>query len=146
MTITVSGVKELNVALRSLGINADKAINMGVEATAQQVRNTAIKSIQSVSAGETVQRSRQGGNGTYSHVASKPGDAPNTDTGRLVASVAIERPTLSSALVGTGLDYGLFLELGTSKMQPRLWLQPALDANIKQLPINVCKAIQRLLK
>jgi phage gpG-like protein len=146
MTITVSGIKELNVALRSLGINADKAINMGVEATAQQVRNTAIKSIQSVSAGETVQRSRQGGNGTYSHVASKAGEAPNTDTGRLVASVAIERPTLSSALVGTGLDYGLFLELGTSKMQPRPWLQPALDANIKQLPINVGKAIQRLLK
>lgn len=141
----VTGVAELNAALRSLGVDANKAVRQGVNATAQQVRNTAIKSIQATSAGDTVTRYRQGG-GAYQHVTSKPGDAPNTDTGRLVSSVAIEQPDDFNAYVGSGLDYALFLELGTTKMQPRPWLQPALDANIEQLPNNISKAITRLMK
>lgn len=64
------------------------------------------------------------------HVASSPGEAPAFDLGKLHDSVR-SGPGVDAegiyADTGTDLDYGLFLEMGTSKMEPRPWLRPALD-------------------
>ena len=145
--MSVTGDKELMKALKKLGAGATKALRQGINATAQQVRNTAVKSIQQVSQGETVTRYSQGGR-PYNHTASVAGDAPNTDTDALVKSIAVEQPNDNTAFVGSGLDnppYPLWLEFGTSKMKPRPWLQPALDANIGNLNTNISKAVQRLI-
>lgn len=142
--MSVTGDKEVIRALKKLGTRSSKALRHGINATAQQVRNTAIKSIQGQSQGAVVIRYSQGG-GAYEHVASSPGDAPNTDTGALVKSIAVEQPNDANAFVGTGLDYGLFLEFGTTNMKPRPWLQPALDGNIKNLNDNISKSVQRLI-
>ena len=101
--------------------------------TAHKVRVSAIKSMRDPSQGETY------GN----HVASAPGDAPNVDSGRLVASVAIEHNKGSMrAKVGTNLDYGLYLE--TVKDRP--WLVPALDMNIKDFAANLETVIDKQIR
>lgn len=122
------------------------AIDAGVFITAQDVRTDAIKSIQTQSVGHVVQRSRQGGKGTYTHVASNEGQAPNTDTGKLVASIAVEKEKEANYLVGSNLDYAAFLEFGTSKTGPRPWLEPAMRQNIGELNKNISKAADLTIK
>lgn len=63
------------------------------------------------------------------HKASAPGEYPQTDTGRLVSSVAIEPATANVLVgrVGTNLEYGPWLEFGTRNMAPRPWLNPSFE-------------------
>ena len=146
MTITVSGEKELKRKLLSLGASMDEALLGGVILTANDIRTDAIKSINGVSPGRQVDRSRQGG-GTYTHTAAAEGNAPNTDTGKLVSSVSVEvnRSGLY-ALVGSNLDYAGFLEMGTSKMGARPWLEPALRKNRGNLNKNLSAAADAIIQ
>lgn len=138
MSVIVTGSDELKRKMLMLGDQMEKAADQGVYLTAENVREYAIKSIQTVSPGRLVNRSRQGG-GVYPHTASAEGDAPNTDTGKLVSSIAAEKVGLADYEVGTNLDYGEHLEMGTSFMRPRPWLVPALEANRKNLMVNIEK-------
>tara|TARA_R110000868_G_scaffold165678_2_gene399255 strand:+ start:92 stop:541 length:450 start_codon:yes stop_codon:yes gene_type:complete len=139
VSVKVTGDKALARKLNKLGIKMGKAIDDGVFITAQGVRTDAIKSIQNKSPGKVVQRSRQGG-GTYSHVASNEGQAPNTDTGKLVASIALDKQSDANYLVGSNLQYAALLEFGTSKTGARPWLEPAMRKNINDLIKNINKA------
>ena len=59
---------------------------------------------------------------------SRPGHPPRIDTGVLVKSIMSETHRSQNSIetrVGTNIDYGLYLELGTEKMAPRPWLRPA---------------------
>lgn len=59
---------------------------------------------------------------------SRPGDPPNTDTGRLVQSIKFDFMKQGlTGRVGTNLKYGAWLEFGTEKMQARPWLAPAIQ-------------------
>ena len=145
MSATVSGDKELNRKLNKLGIKMMDAIDAGVFITAQGVRTDAIKSIQTLSPGKPVQRTRQGG-GTYNHIAANEGQAPNTDTGKLVASIAVEKETDANYLVGSNLDYAAFLEFGTRDTGARPWLEPAMRKNIDELKKNISKAADITIK
>lgn len=146
MSITVSGEKELKRKLLSLGTSMDDALLGGVILTANDIRTDAIKSIQAVSPGRQVQRSSQGG-GTYTHTAAAEGSAPNTDTGKLVNSIAVEvNKSGLYALVGSNLDYAGFLEMGTSKMGARPWLEPALRKNRDNLNKNLNAAADAIIK
>lgn len=65
-----------------------------------------------------------------SHQASAPGEAPASDTGRLVNSIRTEYDT--AALTGrvvASARYAAPLEYGTQKMKPRPFLRPALAAH-----------------
>ena len=139
MSVQVTGAQELKAKMLKLGSQMEQAAEEGVFITAQDVRTYAIKSIQDQSPGQVVTRSRQGG-GTYPHVAAAEGQAPNTDTGRLVSSIATEKLGNANYEVGTGLSYGEFLEMGTVNMRPRPWLIPALNANSDNLLKNIEKA------
>lgn len=142
MTV-IRGEAELFRNLARIGGDMEEAVDQGVRATAEQVRSTAIKSIQEVSPGRLVTRFSQSGR-EYQHVAAGPGLPPNTDTGALVRSIAVEHVRGSGeAFVGTSLDYGRDLELGTVDMQERPWLDPALAQNIDNLPENVAAAVRR---
>lgn len=131
-------LKNLDVVLEKY----QKATELGLEATAQQVRGTAIKSIQSQSAGSEVIRYKQGG-GRFTHIAASEGEAPNTDTGALVKSIAIEGNG-DNWFVGSGLDYAEYLELGTKNMRPRPWLTPAFNLNKKNIDRNIKAQAKRL--
>lgn len=56
---------------------------------------------------------------------SKPGDPPNSDTGRLINSIRFWKDG-NVYKVGTNVDYGAFLEFGTKDTAPRPWLSVAL--------------------
>lgn len=144
---TITGEDDLIRKMTSLGADMEKALERGIVQTANQVRNTAIKSIQNQTMGTYVRRSSQGGGSTYDHVASRPGNAPNTDTGALVNSIAVERKKGEPvAFVGSGLDYAKHLELGTKKMGERPWLMPALDKNLSNLEKNIIKQARNMIE
>lgn len=146
MSARITGQDELKRILLSLGKDMEKALAQGVFLTAQDVRTAAVKSIQEQGFGSYVQRSRQGG-GTYTHIAAAPNQAPNTDTGKLVNSIAVEMDwNDTSAEVGSNLDYAAYLEFGTKKMEPRPWLSPAVNGNVGNMQKNITKAAMTAIK
>lgn len=145
MSVTVTGAAELKARMVKLGDQMEIAAEEGVFITAQDMRTYAIKSIQDLSPGVPVKRSRQGG-GTYDHIAASEGQAPNTDTGALVSSISAEKIGDASYEIGTNLERGQYLEMGTKFMRPRPWLVPALDANRNNLLKNIEKAVDLRIK
>ena len=108
----------------------DKANDMISEASLDRLKRmafevdaTAKKLIQRRSSGITYKR------GNITHVASKPGDPPNIDTGRLINSIDhnVDK-LLKIATIGTNLEYGKFLEFGTKHIAARPWLSRAFRA------------------
>lgn len=83
------------------------------------------------------------------HIASRPGEPPAIDTGILRASIMSEvkqhglsidgrvgpdvEHIAAKAPIGTNVEYGLYLELGTSKMEPRPFLRSALIRTSKKV-------------
>jgi hypothetical protein len=99
---------------------------LDLQATWQDVLNTP-------GSGRTYKR------GSVSHTASKPGDPPAPDTGALRSSIAVVQMDDDTVRVGTGLDYGRFLEFGTKDIEPRPHARPAKDAAWHSMQ-NVAKA------
>lgn len=98
-----------------------------IESGTQDTMNTAKQSIQSHgSSGATYQKY----NPRRTHTASAAGNPPNSDTGYLVANIhmVIDADGLGGS-VESRADYSEALEFGTSKMQARPFLQPALEEN-----------------
>jgi len=124
MSVKITGQAELERNLRKLGNKYGNNTAKGLIMAANIVRGDAIKSIQTVSNGRMVTRTTAAGN-EYEHTTSKPGDAPNTDTGRLVQSIQVEVKK-DGVYVGSGVEYAKKLEFGTSNMAARPWLIPAL--------------------
>lgn len=81
-------------------------------------------------------------------VASKPGDAPNTDTGRAVQSIKFDfKKSGLIGRVGTNLKYLAALEFGTKHTAARPWLSTALKLVQKDMAKiysdNFTKAIKK---
>tara|TARA_B110000881_G_C18199476_1_gene328822 strand:+ start:25 stop:483 length:459 start_codon:yes stop_codon:yes gene_type:complete len=122
MTVKIDGIRALETTLSALNDVLDGAITDAIKGIAEEVKREAVFSIRETSGGEVVRR--YGVQGGYDHVASKVGDAPNDDTGDLVASIKIAYTNDDFiAHVYTELNYGLYLET----VLDRPWLQPALD-------------------
>lgn len=66
--------------------------------------------------------------GGRTHQRSAKGEAPKTDTGRLVSNIfSILDADEGAVEIGTDLKYGRYLEFGTSRMAARPWLHPAYE-------------------
>ena len=142
MSVTISGLKQLNINIKEFTGDMDKAVDDAVRITAAKVQRTAIKTIRNPSMGTYVTRYTAGGK-PYSHVAAKKGESPNTDTGRLIGSITMDHVKGQKvAYVGTNVDYGFFLET----VQNRPWLQPSLNQEIAGFKINMTKAVQMQIK
>jgi len=80
------------------------------------------------------------------HVASRPGQAPNNDTGDLANGIIVRQlAPLRVEIVATAA-HSAALELGTSKIAERPYMRPAADATrllVKQL---VSKAARRAIR
>lgn len=136
--IKITGVDEVIRGFNKAFLDIEKATSEAVFVTANQVKNSAVLSIQNESPGHTVFRQRQGG-GTYEHMAADRGNAPNTDTGVLASSIAIDFERGDKiAFVGTSIEYGAHLEFGGWE-----WLEPALEKHKKDFNKNVTASIQR---
>ena len=123
--LRIEGYEELFKRLEGMPAHIQKQAKGAVNATAQGIRSTAIRSIQSHhSAGRTYTK--------YSpkreHTASAPGNPPNTDTGRLVGSIQVHDTGKLSAEVVAGVNYAAHLEFGTRHMAARPFMVPAVEA------------------
>lgn len=97
-------------------------------------------------------RRKRPGKGEF-HRASAPQEPPAIDYGRLEASIGhwID-PDATEALVGTTdkygtgvgspVQYGKFLEFGTSRMAPRPWLTPVM-AKLRAIVANTMRKFRR---
>jgi phage gpG-like protein len=123
IVMSIEGVPESRALIREFGATAERKLQSLVQRTAIRVQADAVRSIQrGPKSGRVYKR------GNVAHRASAPGQAPATDTGALASSVARVDGKLTAA-VGTGLEYGKHLEFGTTRMEARPWLIPALERN-----------------
>ena len=142
MSVLITGQADLDMALKMFLVNTEKAIDDAVRITAVKVQKSAIKSIREPSMGTYVTRYTASGR-PYDHVAAKEGETPNTDTGRLIGSIALDHHRGKQiAFVGTNVDYGFFLET----VMNRPWLQPAKDREVVFFKDNVTKAVQMQIR
>jgi HK97 gp10 family phage protein len=147
--VAVTGLDKLKRNFDQLGKRYGKEIAKAAFAGGQLVRSDAIKSIQEKSPGQQVTRYRNGG-GKYSHTAAGEGEAPNTDTGRLIGSIQVEmkgesgpfRP--AEVIVGSTLPYAGWLENGTKYMGERPWLHPAFEKNKPQIRKMIAQAVNKV--
>ena len=89
-------------------------------------------------------------NKAKAHHPSVAGYPPAVDTGTLRRSITyqVDEDKLEGQVgsVITNPPYGAYLELGTSRMKPRKWLQPAIDRNIGQLKQMVGNTIKVVIQ
>lgn len=104
-----------------------RGIERIIASSVQDTMNTAKQSIQGSSGGG---RTYTKYNPRRTHTASSAGNPPNTDTGFLVSNIhAVMDADKLGGSVESRADYSGFLEFGTSTMQARPYLQPALEEN-----------------
>jgi HK97 gp10 family phage protein len=81
------------------------------------------------------------------HQASAPGEFPAADSGRLHQSIThaeVPAPAGTIAVeVAANAPYATFLELGTSKMEPRPFMAPALRENEVRIRNDIAEAVRR---
>ena len=145
ISVTIDGADELIAQLAKIGKQSGPAMTKIANATAIELKGNIIKKISGgTRTGHlyTHYMATIGGNvvpvrkRAKPHRASAPGEAPKTDSGRLVGLVYFDkaRGTFGSptATVGSKLAYALYLEYGTRNMKPRpVWEPEAKKAQAK---------------
>lgn len=118
---------------------AHRAAGRAVVRGTESVRNEALRLILNTPKTGRVYRRRG-----VEHQASAPGEAPASDTGRLVASIRTEYE--NNNLVGrvvASTNYAAHLEFGTQRMQPRPFLRPAFANRINAIEIDIRVSVAR---
>jgi HK97 gp10 family phage protein len=80
------------------------------------------------------------------HVASRPGEPPNRDTGTLQAGLKVAQTGPLTAEVRSEAPYAAALEFGTSKMAARPYMRPARDKNLDRAQRRLSEQINRLIR
>lgn len=140
--MTIKGLAEVERNLTKFLFDTDKAVDEAVLSVAEDVRITAKELILEISAGDPILKA----DGTV-HIRSKPGDAPNFETGALYESMKLSHLLGSKvAHVYSELPYAEWLEFGTEKMAARPFLSVAEEKQVKNMPLEITKAIQAQIK
>ncbi len=139
MTVKLEGLEDTLKAIDKFGINVDKAIDQTVRATALSVMKTAVKDIKAPSHGKVVKKKDSNTGNSYLHMQSKEGDAPNSDTGRLIGSIDVQHNKGDMfAYVYSNLDYAFFLEM----VYDRPFLEPAKEKEAKNFDTRLKQVIE----
>jgi HK97 gp10 family phage protein len=123
----IEGLDRLHKATANVVLEVNKEVEKALFASAVRVEKEAKLSITSgQKSGRTYTR------GTITHRASAPGEAPASDTGRLVNSITsyVNKVSGLSAFVVAGrgiVKYARALEFGTTKMAARPFMFPAVE-------------------
>lgn len=109
--------------MKSIATGIPKSVDDAVNATGLELRGEIVKGY---AEGGKSGRIYEKYNPRRTHQASAPGQAPATDTARLMNSVVFENIGPASISVSTDVLYGLWQELGTQDIAPRpLWVPEA---------------------
>lgn len=136
---TIQGLDKLIKQIKELGADFESEAQEPLKVAMMGIHGQAIKSIQ---ANGSQGAPRSNGKGFHS----KPGEPPNTDTGRLVSSIKFEFIEPGTALVGTNLKYGAWLEFGTQNVAARPWLAPAFLAWTPWLTKELTKVANKIIR
>ena len=105
-----------------IGARVMQGVKQGIVAVTEGVRNEAISLILTGPKTGRIYRRR-----SVEHQASAPGEAPASDTGRLVNSIRTRYENdYMTGIVAASTAYATVLEFGTLKMEPRPFMRPAL--------------------
>ena len=140
-SVTIEGLDKLGNASAQIRQAVAEEISAAVFASAQQIRTEAIKSIQDGEKTGRVYKRR-----SVTHRASAPGEAPASDTGRLVNSIQAYNSGGGEAFTVAGrgtVGYAAMLEFGTSKMAPRPFMLPALEKSKAWITARLQDALRR---
>lgn len=80
------------------------------------------------------------------HVASRPGEPPNRDTGVLQANFETARTGRLTAEFRSKAPYAAALEFGTSKMSARPYVRPARDNKIDEIRARFVEQMDAFVK
>jgi len=120
--------------LEKVGSDTQFALRGGLNRAAVLVQNTAVKSIQKSSGKFKPYRVTKGGD---IHWSSPEGAPPNSNSGDLAKMLLITENIQNKlhpfVTVASTAKYSMMLEMGTTHMEPRPFMQPALDANKKKI-------------
>lgn len=136
----VEGLDKLDRALKGVPELVAKELDVALFAAAKHVEAEAKKSIASGEKTGRVYKRR-----TVTHRASAPGEAPASDTGRLVNSITAYPPQKGESTVVAGrgtVKYASMLEFGTSRMAARPFLFPALEKSKDWIRERLNKAVR----
>lgn len=125
----------------NLGPAIEKAMNNAVALLAYSALSMAQQSIQKGPKTGVVYKRRN-----VRHQASAPGEAPATDTGRLVASGRVDQPQSLVANLIFSADYAAALEYGTRHMAARPFMRPAGEAQRAKAKAIFDKEIAKVMK
>jgi hypothetical protein len=142
---TVQGLAEMRANIAKLSADIGPHLTKAAVQGARLVQSRVIKSIKTRSQGEEVERQHPG-QAPYDHTASRPGDAPNTDTGELIRGIQVEI-TPSAVFVGVEASQdakAMGLEFGTmdGRLAARPFLFPAFEASKSEIVELLKQAIK----
>jgi len=147
MSDPVEGAEALKIALASFYKEVGKEVGKAIFKSGRLVQSAAVQSIQKPQGvGQWVTR-YHAGQQPYEHLASAPGQAPNTDTGELVRGIQVERQG-ADVIVGVESSQdqkALALEFGNEDgtLAPRPFLFPALEKNRQRIDDLIREAIAK---
>lgn len=150
---SVSSADVLIKRLQGLPEAINKPVRQAIAARALDVETDAKQSV--LGGGKTGREYKRGKNRI--HQASAAGEAPASDTGRLVSAIShkvtnggldAEIGVFGSIIddKGKARNYARDLEFGTSKMAARPFLFPALEKNKQKIRSSVARAVGKVLK
>jgi hypothetical protein len=145
--VEVLGEKELKATLEAMDDQLDHAISETIKSVADEVKRTAIYDIETVSFGEVDTRYTPPGKRQV--VVSRPGDAPNADTGVLSAGIEVyhdpgdlEAYITAYAESESGGNYAYYLETVLN----RPFLNPALNKSADYFSSELNKNVQAAIR
>lgn len=140
-SVKIEGLDKIATASAAIRQNVADEINKAAFASAQKIASEAKRSLNDGNKSGRLYTRR-----SVSHRASAPGEAPATDTGRLVNSIVATFKGAGEAftIAGRGLaKYAPLLEFGTSKIAPRPFMLPALEKSKAWITARFNDAVRR---
>lgn len=142
ISFTVQGIDALTDRLSDVPKDMAKEIREAVNQSVLMVKDSALRSVRRHSAGKTYKR------GNKTHVASRPGDAPNSDGGNLIENIRVSTAKGNmlkgySAEVKAITPYAMRLEYGQGKLKARPFMRPALEKNKAKIRKLIIKAVKK---
>lgn len=149
--MTVEGVSSLLAKFKALPTDVKTASPEAAHLAALDYQGKLIRTLNS--GGRTGKIYTKG---TVSHQSSAPGEPPKSDLGNLANSIAVRRNKLDmssevysgliSSLGGSPIPRAIYLEFGTSKMEPRPMWEPIFKENAARYKKMVADAVLKKIK
>lgn len=144
-SVKVEGLDKIAKATQKVQASINNELDIALFASAKRVEGQAKRSI--LAGGKTGRIYRRR---SVTHQASAPGQAPASDTGRLVNSInSYYEKAKKTAIViagrGTAL-YAILLEFGTRFMAPRPFMTPSLESNRDWIKNRIALGMKKALR